>query len=55
MAQAVGEKRGAQVALIFGKFLPKGYTRESFAGKKAHTLDAARIAELGRSWRPRCN
>ena len=48
MAQAVGEKRGAQVALIYGKFLPKGYTRESFAGKKAHPLDAARIAELGR-------
>ena len=34
MAQAVGEKRGAQVALIFGKLLPKGYARESFAGKK---------------------
>ena len=48
MAQAVGEKRAAQVALIYGKFLPKGYTRESFAGKKAHPLDAARIAELGR-------
>ena len=28
MAQAVGEKRGAQLALIFGKFLPKGYQRE---------------------------
>jgi len=48
MAQAVGEKRAAQVALIYGKFLPKGYTRESFAGRKAHRLDAARIAELGR-------
>ena len=35
MAQAVGEKRGAQVALIFGRLLPKGYARESFAGKKA--------------------
>ena len=45
MAQAVGEKRGAQVALIFGELLPKGYARESFAGKKAHRLDAARIAE----------
>ena len=48
MAQAIGEKRGAQVALIFGKFLPKGYQRESFAGKKANALDTARIAELGR-------
>ncbi len=46
MAQAIGEKRGAQVGLIFGKLLPKGRTRESFAGKKAHPLDAARIAEL---------
>ncbi|RPJ59750.1 MAG: class A beta-lactamase-related serine hydrolase, partial [Acidobacteria bacterium] len=48
MAQAVGEKRLAQVALIYGELLPKGYTRESFAGKKAHRLDDARIAELGR-------
>ncbi|HJY39166.1 MAG TPA: serine hydrolase domain-containing protein, partial [Steroidobacteraceae bacterium] len=46
MAQATGEKRGAQVALIFDKLLPKGYSRESFAGKKANRLDAARIAML---------
>jgi CubicO group peptidase (beta-lactamase class C family) len=46
MAQAVGEKRGAQVALIFDKLLPKGYSRETFAGKKAQRLDAARIAQL---------
>ena len=46
MAQAIGEKRGAQVGLIFGKLLPKGRSRESFAGKKANKLDAARIAEL---------
>lgn len=46
MAQAVGEKRGAQVALVFDKLLPKGYSRETFAGKKAHRLDAARIAML---------
>jgi len=48
LAQDVGEKRGAQVALIFGKFLPKGYQRESFAGKSAHSLDEARLAELKR-------
>jgi CubicO group peptidase (beta-lactamase class C family) len=48
MAQAVGEKRLAQVALIFGRLLPKGYTRESFAGRKAHPLDQTRIAELGK-------
>jgi CubicO group peptidase (beta-lactamase class C family) len=46
MAQAVGEKRGAAVSLVFGRLFPKGYTRESFAGKKANTLDAARIATL---------
>ena len=48
MTQAVGEKRGAQVGLIYGELLPKGYTRETFAGKTAHRLDQARIAELGR-------
>ena len=48
MDDAVGEKRAAQVALIFGRLLPKGYQRESFAGKKANALDAKRIAELSR-------
>jgi len=48
MSDAVAEKRGAQDALVFGRLLPKGYTRESFAGKKANTLDQPRIAELGR-------
>jgi CubicO group peptidase (beta-lactamase class C family) len=47
MGQAVGEKRLAQVVLIYGELLPKGYTRESFAGRKAHRLDQTRIAELG--------
>jgi CubicO group peptidase (beta-lactamase class C family) len=46
MDQAVGEKRGAQVALIFSRLLPKGYERETFAGNPAHKLDARRIAEL---------
>lgn len=46
MATDVGEKRGAQASLIYGKLLPKGYVRESFAGKKAQPLDARRIAEL---------
>jgi CubicO group peptidase (beta-lactamase class C family) len=48
MDQAVSEKRGGQVALIFSRLLPKGYERETFAGKKAHKLDAKRIAELSR-------
>ena len=47
MSDPVAEKRGAQVALIFGRLFPKGYTRETFAGRKANSLDAARIAELG--------
>jgi CubicO group peptidase (beta-lactamase class C family) len=46
--QAVEERRESQINLIFGKFLPKGYERESFAGRKAHTLDASRVAELSR-------
>jgi len=48
LPDAVAEKRGGQVALIMGRLLPKGYSRESFAGKKANVLDSARIAELGR-------
>jgi CubicO group peptidase (beta-lactamase class C family) len=48
MADAVAEKRGAQVALVFGRLLPKGYQRESFAGKKPHRLDEARLAALKR-------
>lgn len=42
----VGDRRGAQLAAIFDRLLPKGHTRESFAGKSAHELDAARIAAL---------
>lgn len=40
------EKRGAPISLIFGSLRPKGYQRESFAGRKAHPLDAARIAQM---------
>jgi len=47
MSDPVGEKRGAQVALVFDRLFPKGYTRESFAGRKAHALDAAHMAEIG--------
>ncbi|KRA45150.1 serine hydrolase domain-containing protein [Pseudoxanthomonas sp. Root630] len=45
MANAVSGKRDAQIELI-GRLLPKGYSRETFAGKTAHTLDAARIEAL---------
>jgi CubicO group peptidase (beta-lactamase class C family) len=47
MSQPTAEKRLAQVVLIFNRLFPKGYHRETFAGKQAHTLDEARIAELG--------
>jgi len=46
MDQGVAEKRLGQVALIFSRLFPKGYERETFAGKQAHKLDAKRIAEL---------
>jgi CubicO group peptidase (beta-lactamase class C family) len=45
-AQAVVEKRLAQIVLIAGQLLPKGGERESFAQRHAHELDKARIAEL---------
>ncbi len=48
MADAVAEKRGGQIGVALGRLLPKGYSRESFADKKANALDQARIAELGR-------
>ena len=48
MGDAVGEKRGAQVALIFGRLLPKGYSRETFAGKKPNTIDKPRLLALRR-------
>ncbi|MDQ2898540.1 MAG: beta-lactamase family protein [Acidobacteriota bacterium] len=40
------EKRGAQISLIVQSLRPGGYVRESFAGRKAQPLDAARIAQL---------
>jgi CubicO group peptidase (beta-lactamase class C family) len=48
MSHAVGEKRGSQVELVFDRLLPKGYSRETFAGKKANRLDKARIAMLAK-------
>ncbi|HEX3477004.1 MAG TPA: serine hydrolase [Kofleriaceae bacterium] len=48
MARAVGEKRSSQLNMVFDGLLPEGYRRESFAGRTAHRLDAARLAELTR-------
>ncbi|HWE30475.1 MAG TPA: serine hydrolase domain-containing protein, partial [Polyangia bacterium] len=39
-------RRGSQVNLVAGSLRPAGYTRESFAGKTAHPLDAARVKLL---------
>jgi CubicO group peptidase (beta-lactamase class C family) len=46
VANDVGEKRSAQVQKVFDRLFPKGFQRESFAGKKAHVLDAARLASI---------
>jgi len=40
------EKRSAPIALILGSLRPKGYQRESFAGRKPQPLDAAHITQL---------
>jgi CubicO group peptidase (beta-lactamase class C family) len=45
-SQPTFEKRGAAIGTILESLRPKSYQRESFAGRKAHALDAARIAEL---------
>jgi CubicO group peptidase (beta-lactamase class C family) len=46
MDSAVAGKRGGQIATVFDKLSPPGFERESFAGKKAATLDDARIGKL---------
>lgn len=40
------EKRGAPISLVLESLRPKGYQRESFAGRKAQPLDAAHISQL---------
>jgi len=40
------EKRAAPVGLVFESLRPKGYKRETFAGRKAQPLDAAHIAKI---------
>lgn len=46
MDEAIADKRESQLEVIFGKFWPPGYARESFAGRKAHAIDAARLKKL---------
>jgi CubicO group peptidase (beta-lactamase class C family) len=43
---ATAQRRGAQVALIVDTLRPKGFVKESFTGKPAHSLDAERIDVL---------
>jgi CubicO group peptidase (beta-lactamase class C family) len=44
--QPTFEKRGAPIGLIVESVRPKGYNRESFAGRKAHALDQEHIAQI---------
>ncbi|MBV9648121.1 MAG: beta-lactamase family protein [Candidatus Eremiobacteraeota bacterium] len=43
---ATVEKRVAAINLVAGSLRPAGYSREDFAGRKAHPLDSARVQAL---------
>jgi len=40
------ERRAAPIGLVVQSLRPKGYQRETFAGRKPHALDAERIAQI---------
>jgi CubicO group peptidase (beta-lactamase class C family) len=44
--QAIAEKRASQVGKLYQRLQPAGYTRETFAGRTAHKLDAARLQQV---------
>jgi CubicO group peptidase (beta-lactamase class C family) len=44
--QAIAEKRASQFGKLYQRLQPAGYTRETFAGRTAHPLDAARLQTL---------
>ncbi|GAB6195784.1 serine hydrolase domain-containing protein [Lysobacter xanthus] len=44
--QSVAEKRASQTGKIMQRLQAAGYTRETFAGRTAHPLDAARLAKV---------
>ena len=46
VADDVGGKRRAQINLLMASLLPKGYEKETFAGREAHRLDDERVAKL---------
>src|SRR5262249_1861129 len=39
-------KRASQFSLVLNSLRPKGYQRETFAGKRAHSVDAKMIAAV---------
>lgn len=45
-SEGTASKRLAAISLLQQTLRPQGYERETFAGRKAHPLDAARIAAL---------
>jgi len=45
-SQPTVEKRSSPLTMVFQSLRPKGYQKESFAGRQAHALDATRIAQL---------
>ena len=45
-SDATFDKRRSQVSLVTQSLRPKGFQRETFAGRKAHPLDAARLQVL---------
>jgi CubicO group peptidase (beta-lactamase class C family) len=45
-SEATVGKRGAQIGVILGSLRPKGYQRESFAGRKPLPLSSERIEEV---------
>jgi len=46
VADSVASRRSGELEVIYNSLLPFGYERESFAGRQAHQLDAARIGLL---------
>lgn len=46
VTEAVAERRDAQLEVVLNSLLPQGFERESFAGRPANRLDAARIGAL---------
>ena len=46
LGQAPFERRLAQIVLVSDSLRPKGYAKESFAGRTANTLDAERLKRI---------